>query len=418
MESDNRFGVPSASSIHRTANCKGWLKFANGHQSKAGPWAEDGTAVALALEHGPSSPQWEALPPNLAQTATLCWHQTMSVIHRWLGEEDECEDVNQSWWERGSKERRLGLTVMGKVIDAPPTSKAKFIGTGKPDFDLVAGNKALVIDHKSGWGDIIPSHASPQLRMNAVLVAMRYPTVTEAHVAIVQPRKGRPELAFYDQAGLIAAKQWLLDVLADERAATSQDLCAGDWCQYCPCAELGCPALRAKSLEVVRPLEIDRLPPDKAKEAIFARVMEVSSKTLMEMDAQRKILELAAAAIPSAIRLRLEHGDPIICENYRLTEGKNIRKITNAAAAYEALQELGVTLEDFWAAVEPSLGPLEDAVQMRSGKKPKKDGSESSLYNVSAIEAKKKLTETLLAAGALEYKTTQPQLERIKTIEA
>lgn len=418
MESDNRFGVPSASSIHRTANCKGWLKFANGHQSKAGPWAEDGTAVALALEHGPSSPQWEALTPNLAQTATLCWHQTMSVIHRWLGEEDECEDVNQEWWSRGSKERRLGLTVMGKVIDAPPTSKAKFLGTGKPDFYVVGGNKALVLDHKSGWGDFLPSHANPQLLMNAVLVYMRHPEVTEVTVAIIQPRKGRPERAVYGQAELLAAKEWLLDVLESERNATAKDLCAGDWCAYCPCTELGCPALRAKSLEVVKPLEIDTLPPDKIKEATFARLMEIPSETLMEMDRQRKVLEMAAAAIPAAIRLRLEQGDPIIAANYRLTEGNKIRKITNAAAAFEALQELGVTLEDFWAAVNPSLGPLEDAVQMRSGKRIKKDGKESSLYNLTEDQASDKLTETLLAAGALEYKTTQPQLERIKTIEA
>jgi len=413
---DNRFGVPSASSAWRTENCLGWLKAANGHESATSQYAEDGTAIALALEHGPNSDQWEALTAAQVQTATLCWHQTLSVIHRWLGEEDECVDVNQHWWEIGRKEVRLGLTVLGKVIDAPPESRAKFVGTGKPDFYVVSkgeGAKALVIDHKSGRGEVLPSNVNPQLRMNAVLVWLRHPEVVEVTVAIIQPLTGKPVIAVFDNEALVLAKEWLDGVLAAEKAATAKDRCAGDWCLYCPYAELGCPTLNAKSLEVVAPLKLNDIKTEKKKEAIFARVMEVSAQTLMEMDEQRKMMEVAMSAVTAAIRMRLEQGDPVICENYRLTDGRKTRKITDAAAAFEALQPLGVTLEDFWAAVDPTLGPLEAAIRIRSGKRTKKDGGESSHYNLSVDEASKKLTEVLLAAGALEYKQSQPQLERI-----
>ena len=297
-----------------------------------------------------------------------------------------------------------------------PGSRAKFVGTGKPDIYIVRGEKALVIDHKSGWGDVIPSHANPQLRMNAVLVWMAHPEVIEVTVVIIQPR-GKPEIAVLDNAGLVAAKEWLDDVLYNERQATAEDRCAGDWCEYCPCAELGCPTQMAKLKETMKPLELDRLP-EKKKEAIFARLMELPSEELLRLDEARGLMELACASIPGAIRMRYDAGDPVIKQNYQLEPGVERRKITDAAAAYEALQPLGVTLEDFWAAVEPKVGSLDAAVQMRSGKRTKKDGSESNHYVLSQLEAKKKLTDALLAAGALEYKESQQTLKRIKLIEA
>jgi len=414
--SDERHGAPSASTIHRTEHCPGWLKFSSVFPpQEASEDAESGTRIAEALEHGPHTDQWEALSATEQQTATMCWNQTLSVIGQWAGITDDCADSESAMWDEGHKEVRLGLTVLGKSVPTAD-SKAKFIMTGKPDLFIVDGTRALVIDHKSGRGEVIESLANPQLRANAVLVWLRYPRVEEVTVAIIQPWCGKPQLARFDIHSLDAAKAWLTAVVRKEQQATAEDRCAGEWCKYCPCAG-GCPTLDAANTQALAPLNLDSLPQEKAKEALFARCMEIPPETLLEMMDRRHLMMLAASAIEGAIRTRVEAGDPVICAEWALTEGKKVRHITDAAKAFEALQEHGLTLTDMWSAVKVSISPLETALRIASGKKTTKDGKESSHYNLSLEDAKRTLTDALTTAGALELKQNQPSLEKIKSIQ-
>jgi len=416
---DNRFNVPSASSMRRTSNCPGWLKYANGLESEAGEDAVSGTRIALALEHGPNSEQWDALTPQEQHTASLCWSQTMTVLFKWAypDEMDECADTGESVWNEAHKEKRLGMSVLGKVIEAFPESKAKFVTTGKSDLYAVRGERAIVLDHKSGRGDIEPAELNDQLRTNAVLVWKHHPDVLEVTVVLVQPLCGKPTVAVYDNAALNLASDWLDRTLKAEREATTEDRFAGDWCQYCPC-ETFCQTRREKAVSIVEPLQIETLPPDKRKEALFARCMEIDADTLIQMYEQRGVLAATLNSIEGALRLRLEQGDPAIADEYEFKAGRKTRSVTDAAAAYEALQPFGVELEDIWKAADLSLEPLETAIRIRSGKKLLKNGKESEThYNIGVDEARKTLTKALRDAGALEIKESQPQIVKRQQYE-
>lgn len=362
------------------------------------------------------SEPWEALTPAEEQTASMCHHQMLQVIADWDGQEDSCADIAEDLWNRGDKEVRLGLTALGKCLPVTPDSKATFIFTGMADVVVKQGARAIVLDFKTGRESAGSSAENAQLRALAVLVSVANPTIEEITVAIIQPWVGKPQPAVFGKAALTAAKEWLLEVIRREKNATEKDLHAGEWCKFCPAAENGCPALKSTALAAVASVEIESLPAGKEKEAIFARLMETDADTLLNMMEKRSLLSQLCESIEGAIRRRVEAGDPDICAQWQLADGRKVRKIVDPAAAYEALQPHGVELADLWAAADISVGPLEEAIRARSGRKKKKDGTESTHYNMSVEDAKDLLTSSLLQAGALEIKQNSAQLKRIKSL--
>ena len=420
---DQRRGVCSASSVNRVEHCPGSHKLSQCcPPSLDSDDSRSGTRIHAALEHGPMSEPWEALTPAEEQTASMCHHQMLQVIADWDGQEDSCADIAEDLWNRGDKEIRLGLTALGKCLPVTPDSKATFIFTGMADVVIRTDEtmnrlrRAIVLDYKTGREGAGSSAENAQLRALAVLVSVANPTIEEITVAIIQPWVGKPQPAVFDKAALTAAKEWLREVIHKEKNATEKDLHAGEWCKFCPAAENGCPALKSTALAAVASVEIESLPAGKEKEAIFARLMETDADTLLNMMEKRSLLSQLCESIEGAIRRRVEAGDPDICAQWQLTDGRKVRKIVDPAAAYEALQPHGVTLEDLWAASDLSLGPLEEAIRARSGRKKRKDGKESTHYNMSVEDAKDLLTSSLLQAGALEIKQNSAQLKRIKSL--
>ena len=164
-------------------------------------------------------------------------------------------------------------------------------------------------------------------------------------------------------------------------------------------------------------MKLETIPAGKEKEALFARACELPADTLLDMKDRLHMLGMMANAIEGAVRTRVEQGDPEVCARWALVPGKKVREITNAAAAFAALEPLGVSLEDIWNAAKLSLGPLESALQARSGRKTLKNGKESSHFNLTLEDAKKKLTETLTEAGALALKECARQLKEVTAIE-
>ncbi len=415
---DPRHNVPSASTMLRTDKCPG------SHKAAAVcpplPESEDAAAgkqVHTALEFGPGSAQWESLSPANEQTAGMCRDQAFTILGEWAGIDDDCQDTEEHLWTGAFKERRLGLTVMGRVIPVTPESAAKFVCTGMADLDARKGKSALVLDFKSGRDGVDHAADNAQLRTLAVLAAGSSPIVEEVWTAIVQPWMGKPTVAVFDSDALKAAKAWLLDVLDRERKATPDDLHAGEWCKYCP-AQINCPAFRAAIGEIAKPMRLDTLPLDKdtQKSAMFARAMELPAQTLLDMKDRLHLLSMLENAVNGALRKRVEDGDPEICAQWSLVPGKKVRKIIDPAKAFGALSTLGVTIQDFWAAAEVSIGPLEEALRRTSGKKTKKGGGESAHYNMSVEDAKKKLTEALTDAQAMEHKQNAPCLKETRAL--
>ena len=63
---------------------------------------------------------------------------------------------------------------------------AKVILSGMPDHLVIRGSTALVLDYKTGRGEVTPSERNLQMMALAVLVKANHKRVSKVYVAIVQ----------------------------------------------------------------------------------------------------------------------------------------------------------------------------------------------------------------------------------------
>jgi hypothetical protein len=399
-EPDPRRGLPSASSLHRLVNCPGSFRAAK-EAIAAGMAPPDdseeaasGTRIHRWLETE-SDEDWAALGYDEQRTATLCQGQ-----RNWLLA-DFAKRHGEVTWE--GREKRLAINAFGIVLDA--ASSLNRIGSGQADLIAQAGENLMVIDYKTGRGDITPADANDQLRGLAALVS--HINRGSVEVAIVAPMVGQPTVAVFDRESLKAAKAWLvgkwLDAPRDERTA------AGAWCQYCP-ARLICGTYADHNAQTLAPLTQGGLPPDKIKEALFARAYESDTATLAEMGERVRMLEWGATAIKAAIRRRLEEGgraaDELREKGWDLVEANGNREITDPNQAAILLAPLlagaeGGAQAALMRAAKLSAATLTEEIHKASGMK------SATRYNMTAKQAKETLAQTL---GELMTQRTKTEL--------
>jgi hypothetical protein len=344
--------------------------------------AASGTKIHKWLETE-SEQDWQALSYDEQRTATLCQSQ-----RNWLLA-DFAKRHGEVTWE--TRERRFGITAFGVTGDI--SGPMQWIGSGQADLIAKAGDHLLILDYKTGRGDITPADANDQLRgLAALAFYLRCETVT---VAIVAPLVGRPTVAEFSRESLKAAKAWLVRTWLDAPHAT--ETAAGPWCQYCP-ARLICRTYAAHNAQTLAPLTQDGLPPDKIKEALFARAYESDTATLAEMGERVKMLEWGAAAIKAAIRRRLEEGglaaDELREAGWDLVETNGNREIADPDKAAVLLAPLLAGAEGganaaLMRAAKLSAATLTEEIHKASGKKNARQ------YNITAKQAKETLAETL-----------------------
>jgi hypothetical protein len=388
MTTDPRQGLPSASGLYRLRNCPG--SYAMGREAIARNMtppdgsddAASGTRIHRWLET--EAPEdWNALGYAEQQTAALCQSQARRLLA------DFAKRHGEVTWS--GREKRLAINAFGIVLDA--ASSLNRIGSGQADLIAQAGDHLLVIDYKTGRGDITPADANDQLRGLAALAS--HINRGSVEVAIVAPMIGQPTVAVFDREALKAAKAWLVRTWLNAPHATETS--AGDWCQYCP-ARLICAAYAAHNAQTLAPLTQEGLPADKAKEALFARAYESDATTLAEMGERVKMLEWGAAAIKSAIRKRLEEGgagaDELKAAGWSLKEEGGAREITDPDKAAQLLAPLlagaeGGATAALMRAAKLSAATLTEEIHKASGKK------SATRYNMTAKEAKETLASTL-----------------------
>jgi len=414
-ESDPRQGLPSASGLYRLRNCPG--SYAMGREAIARNMtppdgsddAASGTRIHRWLETE-SAEDWNALNYAEQQTAALCQSQARRLLADFAKRHGEI-----TWTGR---EKRLAINAFGIVLDA--ASSLNRIGSGQADLIAQAGDNLLVIDYKTGRGDITPADANDQLRGLAALAS--HINRGSVEVAIVAPMIGQPTVAVFDREALKAAKAWLVRTWLNAPHAT--ETAAGDWCQYCP-ARLICTAYATHNAQTLAPLTQDGLPADKAKEALFARAYESDATTLAEMGERVKMLEWGAAAIKSAIRKRLEEGgkdaDELKAAGWSLKEEGGAREITDPDKAAQLLAPLlagaeGGATAALMRAAKLSAATLTEEIHKASGKK------SATRYNITGKEAKELLASTLgelivqkprtkLVHGKTETDETETEIE-------
>lgn len=405
MTTDPRQGLPSASGLYRLRNCPG--SYIMGREAIArgmtppddSEAAASGTRIHRWLETE-AAEDWQALDYDEMQMANWCQAQA-----QWLLADFAKRHGDVTWMGR---EKRLAINAFGIVLDA--ASSLNRIGSGQADLIAQAGDNLLVIDYKTGRGDITPADANDQLRGLAALAS--HINRGSVEVAIVAPMVGKPTVAVFDRESLTAAKAWLVQTWLQAPHAT--ETAAGDWCQYCP-ARLICRAYAAHNAATLAPLTQDGLPEGKIKEALFARAYESDAATLAEMGERVHLLRWGAAAITSAIRKRLEEGgrdaDELKAAGWELVADDGHRKITDPDKAAQLLAPLlagaeGGATAALMRAAKLSAATLTEEIHKASGKK------SPTRYNITGKEAKELIAQTL---GSLITQKPRTKLVHGKT---
>lgn len=395
---DERRGVPSASGMDRLMNCPASFQMEQlAPRDEGSEDAASGTRIHAVLAQMVGN---GCLSESEQETHDMCEDQAEEVIHGWH------DAILQRVEHPPIYEQRLGLTEIGNVIEVTPESRASFIFTGQADLILVTDDAALVIDYKTGRGDMPVAQDNPQLASLAVLVWKRY-KVSSVRVAIVQPWAGKPTVADYSTNALTLAEGWLQETLARAATATPEDRRAGEWCKYCK-ARFACDTFKTAALqeiERIQPMSIAGLPPKEQSSAMWARAMDLTPQQHEGAYRGLAMVERYVNAIESSFKARVEAGE---IPGWRIENKPGNREITDPQAAFNALERLGVTHEDVLAACSLPIGAMEEAVRKRSGIQ--SQTAKRTVYNLTAKEAKDRVNDALTAAGAIARKADKQEL--------
>jgi hypothetical protein len=237
--SDERQGLPSASETERIALCPAAFLRAKNQPDPPSDIAQTGTRIHEAVETGDR----DGLTISEERLADECT-QLALIVHDECGFDPTGDAI---------KEKRLWLTH----------HKTYLLMSGKPDLVVIDGDRALVIDYKTGYLETLEASQNLQLRTLAVLVAANH-DVNEVSVAIVQPNI-RPgySIARYDERDLDLAERQLRKILDDAQDENAVANPGEKQCRYCK-AKPVCKEAQEASFSVIEAdtttLDVVRLP--------------------------------------------------------------------------------------------------------------------------------------------------------------
>lgn len=339
--SDERERLPSASGMERLALCPGSFLLEVEHGEKT--TSDDATL-------GNRIHDWLAwrkvqLTPEEQELADACEEHAKRVFEEW-------EAAGPGYNSDVIREQRMWAR------DADGLDRT---WSGKPDLVAIVQRdngirRALVIDYKTGRGDVTQAAGNMQLRALAVLVAEEF-SVSEVRVAIVQPLAGRPTVCDYDDVALAVAEveinsivRWAMKPGQERRPSPAA-------CKYCS-AKAACPEGRNLALAMAKPL---------AREGgVILLTPEEMAGFLHAARAAEAIIE----SVRDKARRMLEE-DPTSVPGWRLKPGVARESITNPQLVFDRVAALGATPEKFIGAVTVAKGKLESIVRELTGEKGK-----------------------------------------------
>jgi CRISPR/Cas system-associated exonuclease Cas4 (RecB family) len=218
MSTDERKGKPSSSSFHRYASCPGAFaleqKVPTGKSSAA---AELGTIV-----HAHLAGEKVELDAEGAQIAERCREQYLELAQEIIGTEQITATVVEErlWFDK----------EWSGAID-------------RIDF---FGNSALVVDYKTGRGEVEDAASNLQTRAYAVLVAENYKNVCTVYAAVIQPHAGAPTVTVYDVNDLAQAREEIIALVAAIKRQDAPRNPSPEACKYCRALAI-CPETAAET---------------------------------------------------------------------------------------------------------------------------------------------------------------------------
>lgn len=222
--------------------------------------------------------------------------------------------------------------------------------SGKGDHIVVQGNTALIMDYKTGRGDVTTSERNLQLMSLAVLVKANHKEVTKVYAAIIQPHR-EPELVCYDTKQLKAARAFIFSIVEMAFMDMAHRVAGEKQCRWCK-VKATCPEALAATLTLTHSESSGAL----ADPAQFAQLLDyvgVAKKMIPAIEAKaREALE----ANPDAI------------DGYQLKSGIRRRELPEIELAFEALKRDGlIDAAHFMGACKVSLTSLEKGVKECNG---------------------------------------------------
>ena len=361
--SDPRKGRPSASNMHRYAACKGaW-------------WAEQ-----QAIYGGHVEPKSDEAASGTRIHDYLAGKQPDTVL-----------TSEELWLAMRCREQAVSVEEMfmaahildNEQIERIPEKRIWFRGdlfSGEPDVVLKHRNRALIIDYKTGSGDVESAEENMQLRALTVLVTAADPKITEVTTAIVQPLAGKPSVCTYTWDHILKATEEIVELVHTIEQPGHPRTPSEKACKYCK-ARFTCKERNA-TMEVVKaygsgavmaPMDVLRVLESKA---IITKIIK---------DAEEQAKELLKA-------------DPDALPGWKLDKPRKNESIIDPNTLYARCVEAGVKPENFTKAVTITKTALKEVIEHDLGLKGK--------------PVEDKLKE--LCAGLVEVKECEPSLKRIK----
>lgn len=366
MTLDERGGLPSASSFERLATCPGsfwWSK-----QSPAPKETEDAASGTRIHAYLAGEITAYKLTEEEMHTATAC-------------DSLACEFLQSRGFAPDSPVKREERFWM------IPDDKPLF--SGKADLFARKGPFGVVIDYKTGRGDVAAAPENLQLRALVACVAADE-FLGSVEVVIVQPwASPRVSVAYYGPKEIDLATAESVGIARRAIEDGGKTTTAGDHCKYCPAKGL-CPATKA----AVQTMAVTIA--DRARRELMS-----PAEKLAFWRACNLAIEIAES-FKAHVKRELEK-DPASIPGLTLKPGAVRTKVTDVSALYDRLAtRFVVSGQDFAKACSITKTDLKSLVKEQTGKK----GAE-----LDAVLGE-------LVNGIVEEKQTAPSVEEAKSDNA
>jgi CRISPR/Cas system-associated exonuclease Cas4 (RecB family) len=330
--SDERRGLPSASSAHRYALCPGSFLL---EQSIQEPETSGADAQIGNRIHSRLAGETVELNEEETKIAGDC------IMQETLLFPDVFPDSHNLHFVR---ERRLW------GYDNWFAKK----WSGKPDVVIHDGKKALVIDYKTGRGDVTHATGNLQLRALAVLANEHFGPFEEITVAIIQPLAGEPTTCTYTVAEIEKATSETHGLMERVRVPNQPRNPSTEACKYCKAKEV-CPEAQG----VVA--NLPALVPRDGLEIVM------TPEQIAEFLVVAPLAEAVIESVRGKARRMIEAGQTV--PGWKLKPGATREAITNPELAFARFMDAGGTQAQFVQAITVAKTKFKDAVKAATGKK-------------------------------------------------
>lgn len=346
---DERKGMPSASGFERIVLCPGSWQMEKGLPDQTSDDAESGTRIHAAL-----SGESVELDPQEEDTVEICKSLAAGLVDKTLDETKPIYLVERRLWFEGPAQ---GIDLV----------------SAKVDMLVMADRRALIVDFKTGRGEVEHAVGNHQLMVAAVCAAHEY-DLDRVFVAIVQPWVS-PQVttAVYEGEQLASARGVIIDAIRSSLRDNAPLIPGEKQCKYCK-AKTTCPAVKA---------EVGKL----AVMTLTANNNEVlTPQDMAKLLAQCSMASAVIQAARAKAKEMLEAGLSI--PGWKLSPGRKTREVTKPDVVFERAKGIGIAPEKFMACVGVGLGDLEKLTREATGLKGEKLKEQVSALLDGAVEVK------------------------------